>query len=218
MPQSDPEVDQRAPEFDATFPADRAVPAAAGGLLLRRGQAPGPVKLRGDWPTGWVTDRGTVVAGPHHTPAGNYGQRPERGLRQQQAVRVSGVSDLGVEVGQQRQVAASTCRATAPQGPGSAFRRPHKRSATAVRTYRSGGGEPDEPSHAEPGQPVGSAKSAAINPPTLVPNTSGSANVNPGKQRSNCPSNWFFVAVRACTRRTGAPPTRSAQRPHEAVQ
>ena len=45
MPQADTEVDQRAAEFDAAFPADAAVAAATGGFVLHRGQPGRPVQL-----------------------------------------------------------------------------------------------------------------------------------------------------------------------------
>jgi len=47
VPQPDTEIDQRAAEFDAAFPADATVSAASGGFVLHRGQPRRPVQLAG---------------------------------------------------------------------------------------------------------------------------------------------------------------------------
>ena len=47
VPEPVPAIDQRAAELQAALPADPAVPAVAGGLVLHWGQAGRPVQLRG---------------------------------------------------------------------------------------------------------------------------------------------------------------------------
>ena len=134
----------------AAFAADRAVAALAGRLVLHRGQPGGAVELPGAGPAGRVTDRGAVVAGPDHAPAGHGGQRRERAGRQQLGQlgsrrRRSGSSRLG----QQRQVGGQHL-------PGDRSVRGRQRvpgggdqplGDRPADPQPAGGGEPDEPGH-----------------------------------------------------------------------
>jgi hypothetical protein len=63
-------------------------------------------------------------------------------------------------------------------------------------------GEPDEPGDAHSGQPgrVGELGRGECDLP-WCPTHPAIARVNPGNDRSSCPSSWFFVAVRVPTRR-----------------
>lgn len=101
VPEPVPEIDQRAAELQAALPADPAVPAVAGGLVLHWGQPRRPVQLRGP---------GHQRVGsptPHHKkppaspPPGRAGQRAERAGRHHYGRLILGLGDLLVQVGQQ---------------------------------------------------------------------------------------------------------------------
>ena len=73
-------------------------------LILRRRQSGGAVELAGSWPPTRVADRGAVVSGADHAPAGHGEQDCERHVKQQLGDLCFGGGDLAVKLGQQPKI------------------------------------------------------------------------------------------------------------------
>ena len=148
-PQAQAEVDQRAAQFDAAFPADRPVTAPTCRLVLGRGQPGRAVDLAWAGPTVRVAERGGVIRDTDHTPAGHGGQRRERAVRQQ---------DRQFLLGSAR--SRPPARAAAPDRRPTPARPPRPRGRQRVTRRRdqpfsdrpahlqpASGSEPHKPSH-----------------------------------------------------------------------
>ena len=176
-PQADAEVDQGAAQLDAAFAADAAVAAAAGRLVLGRGQPGGPVELPAVRASGPGRRARRRSWRPARTPQpGTLVRVRERARRQQPGEVGLGGDDL----------ARRGRRAGPGRRPGPAGRRRRRavgsasraaatsRSATRRTTCRPrGAAKPDEPGR-RPARPAGPGRRSGRRPagPTLVPSTS----------------------------------------------
>ena len=187
VPQTNTEIDQRASQDHAAFPADTAVTAPPSGFVLGRGQPGGPIQLRGARPAFGVPNGRRVVAGPHHTPAGDGKQGCEPRLGQQ--LRDVGLSSLQLllEAGQQPEIGREDLpgahRIWAWQRVPGGGDQPVSDRATHPQAV--GGGEADEPGRPEGGEPMRVSEVLRNQPAHPVLSTFGNAKVKPGKQRSS---------------------------------
>jgi hypothetical protein len=154
-----PERQHGPAQGDRAFPADGAVMATASRGVGCWAQSAGPIHLAGAGPPCRVADRGPRAGSPDHSPARAAAQHGERGAWQQGGQVLVGLGDLGVEGGQQGEVAADdgsghrglVGRDGHPERPPPAARPPGPRPAPRGRR-RPAGSRPPQGWPAGPGR------------------------------------------------------------------